>query len=139
MTHLVVGTWHVHRYGPEEALARLRTGIRRLNESHGTVNSATSGYHETVTRAYVQLLSEFVAGCPAEMPLREIVAAVIDSAVAERDVLFRFYSRERLMSALARSEWVEPEAAPLQLAAVIEDATPKGPSSGADPSKATSA
>ena len=55
--HLAVGLWHVSRYGRDDALARLRAGISRLNESHGTVNSATGGYHETVTRAYVQLLA----------------------------------------------------------------------------------
>ena len=50
--HLVVGLWHVHRYGAMDALVRLRTGIRRLNESHGGVNSTTNGYHETITAAY---------------------------------------------------------------------------------------
>jgi hypothetical protein len=55
--HLLVGAWHVHRYGPEEALARLRVGIRQLNESNGVVNSATDGYHETARagRAYRRL------------------------------------------------------------------------------------
>lgn len=48
--HLTVGLWHVSRYGRQDALARLRAGITRLNESNGVVNSATSGYHETVTR-----------------------------------------------------------------------------------------
>jgi hypothetical protein len=55
--HLVVGLWHVHRHGAADALVRLRTGIRRLNESHGGVNSTTNGYHETITAAYVQLLA----------------------------------------------------------------------------------
>jgi hypothetical protein len=43
VAHLTVGTWHVHRYGPEEALVRLRVGIRALNDAHGTPNSATRG------------------------------------------------------------------------------------------------
>lgn len=30
--HLRVGLWHVLRYSPEEALDRLRAGIRTLNE-----------------------------------------------------------------------------------------------------------
>jgi len=36
--HIVVGAWHVQRFGPEEALERLRSGIRRLNDFHGTEN-----------------------------------------------------------------------------------------------------
>lgn len=120
LAHLAVGTWHVHRYGPAEALTRLRRGIRGLNESHGTPNSPTSGYHETVTRAYVQLLAEFLDGCPLAMTLGERVASIVVAPLADKNVLFRFYSRERLMSPLARSEWVEPDIAPLKLAAAVE-------------------
>lgn len=115
LAHLMVGSWHVDRYGREEALARLRVGIRRLNDRHGTPNSLTSGYHETVTRAYVHLLGELLDRCPADMPLHERVAGIISGPLADNNVLFRFYSRERLMSPVARSEWVEPDIAPLQL------------------------
>ena len=111
--HLVIGAWHVHRLGPEAALARLRAGIRRLNDAHGTPNSATSGYHETVTRAYVRLLAQFLAECPAASSLNERLASLLGGPLAEKDVLLRFYSRERLMSATARAEWVEPDLAPL--------------------------
>ena len=96
-------------FRPDEALARLRVGIRRLNEHHGTPNSATSGYHETVTRAYVQLLAELLASCPAEMSVRERIAVVVTGPLADRNVLLRFYSRERLMSPEARAAWVEPD------------------------------
>jgi hypothetical protein len=120
LTHLAVGMWHVHRYGTEEALARLRAGIRRLNESHGTPNSATRGYHETITRAYVGLLSEFLEACPVEMPLAERIARLIASPVADKDVLLRFYSRERLMSTHARAEWLEPDIMVLQVSGRVD-------------------
>ncbi len=112
--HLLVGAWHVHRYGRREALARLRIGIRRLNESHGTVNSPAGGYHETITAAYVQLLAEFLDGCPSAMPLTQCVARLIEGPLVSKDLLLQFYSRERLMSAVARAEWVEPDLAPLR-------------------------
>jgi len=112
--HLVVGAWHVHRYGPDEALARMRVGIRALNDAHGTPNSPTRGYHETVTRAYVVLLAELLGRCPVAMPLAERVARVLASPVAAKDALLAFYSRERLMSSTARAEWVEPDVAPLR-------------------------
>jgi hypothetical protein len=118
--HLMVGAWHVQRYGLEEALARLRIGIRRLNDAHGTPNSPTSGYHETVTRAYVQLLAAFLASRPTEMPLAARLASLVDGPLAGRDVLLKFYSRERLMSASARAQWQEPDVAPLDLAAVVD-------------------
>jgi adenylate kinase family enzyme len=110
--HLTVGLWHVRRYGPDEALARLRTGIRRLNESHGGVNSDTDGYHETITAAYVQLLAGYLDGRPR--PLSEAVVELLESPLASKHVLLTFYSRERLTSTTARAVWVEPDLAPIR-------------------------
>jgi hypothetical protein len=118
--HLAVGVWHIAGFGTAEALSRLRDGIRRLNDSHGTPNSATRGYHETITRAYVQLLAQFLQRCPADLPLAERFALVRDSTLADKDVLLRFYSREKLMSADARARWMAPDIAPLELKSIFE-------------------
>jgi adenylate kinase family enzyme len=112
--HLTVGLWHIARYGRDEALLRMRAGIRRLNESHGGVNSATAGYHETITAAYLILLSQFLERCNG-MALGDVVAAVLGAPLARKDMLLAFYSRERLMSVEARAAWIEPDVAPLQL------------------------
>lgn len=116
--HLTVGAWHVDRYGAGEALMRLRDGIRRLNESHGSVNTPTSGYHETITVAYVQLIAAYLDACPAALPLDARVERLLAGPLAARDMLFTFYSRERLMSMDARAWWVEPDLSPLGLAAL---------------------
>jgi hypothetical protein len=109
----------VDRFGPVEALTRLRDGIRRLNESHGSVNTAESGYHETITAAYVTLLAAFLDACPPDLPLADRVDRLLKSALAERDMLFTFYSRERLLSVDARARWIEPDLAPLRLDAFL--------------------
>ena len=113
--HLAVGLWHVDRFGADAALDRLREGIRRLNDSHGTVNSSTSGYHETITCAYVRLLDQFLARSNPALALRERFVTLVASGFADRDLLFRFYSRDLLMSPLARAEWVPPDLAALSL------------------------
>jgi hypothetical protein len=115
LAHLRVGAWHVARFGAEEAVARLRVGIRKLNDSHGTVNSATSGYHETITRAYVALLAEHLGRGAVATPLGGRVEALLAGPLAARDVLLRFYTRETLMSPRARAEWVEPDLGPLRI------------------------
>jgi hypothetical protein len=118
--HLVVGLWHVDRFGPEEALTKLRVRIRRLNESFGGANTATSGYHETITAAYVTLLAQFLARRASGERLDEATARLLDSQLAAKDVLFGFYSRESLMSTKARAAWVEPDLAPLDLPVVLD-------------------
>jgi adenylate kinase family enzyme len=118
--HLSVGLWHVDRYGREDALARLRTGIRRLNESHGGVNSATAGYHETITVAYVELLAQFLERRENGESLRDTVVRLLEGPLAARNVLLTFYSRERLMSLDARAARVDPDLAALDLSAVLD-------------------
>jgi adenylate kinase family enzyme len=114
--HLTVGFWHVERYGRDEALTRLRGGIRRLNESHGNVNSTTGGYHETITAAYVTLLSEYSASCGPECARRDWVVRLLASRLADRKALLTFYSRDVLMSTDARAAWVNPDLEPLSAA-----------------------
>jgi hypothetical protein len=111
--HLTVATWHVARYGSDAALDRLRAGIRRLNAAHGTIDSDTRGYHETITCAFVRLLAAFLAARPPGEPLAATLAALLADPLAARDVLLRHYSRERLLSVAARRGWIEPDLAPL--------------------------
>ena len=112
VAHLAVGLWHVSRYGRDDTLQRLRAGITRLNESNGVVNSATGGYHETVTRAYVSLLADFAAG-HTDKTAGERVTALLADPISDKKALLRFYSRPVLESSAARLDWVEPDLAPL--------------------------
>ena len=120
--HLTVGTWHVRRFGPAEALNRLRVGIRRLNDSHGTLNTADSGYHETITVAYVHLLAEFVSRFADDVPTGDVVEQLLAGPLADRDALLAFFSRGALFSPEARAGRVEPDLAPLSLARLIPNA-----------------
>ena len=59
--HLRAGLWHVLEHGPFEAMERLRARICAYNESVGTANTDTSGYHETITRFYVVIIDRFLS------------------------------------------------------------------------------
>jgi hypothetical protein len=116
--HLSVGAHYVHHHGAAGALERLRIEITRLNDAHGTVNSATSGYHETITGAFVRLLEEGLATFAPDVPLERRVAALLAGPLGGSRVLLAFWSRELLMSARARAEWVPPDLKELRLAAL---------------------
>ena len=89
----------------------MRQGILRLNAAHGTPNSDTRGYHETITRAYLVLLAQFARG-NADLIGAVLALALLSSPLAQRDALFNYYSKDRLMSVAARREWVEPDIRP---------------------------
>lgn len=110
--HLRVGLWHLLHCRPDDALARLREGITRLNEAHGTANTDTGGYHETITRFYVWLISRFVESADCTRSIDELAKELIDRC-GDRDLPLRYYSRQRLFSVAARRGWVEPDVRPL--------------------------
>jgi hypothetical protein len=109
--HLKVAYLHLREYRPEEALERVRAGIQRLNAAQGVPEAIDHGYHETVTRGWLQLI--WVTLC--EHGPGETADAFFDKQsqlCAKRALLF-FYSRDRIMSPEAKYGWVEPDLAPL--------------------------
>jgi hypothetical protein len=84
-----------------------------LNDAHGTVNSDTNGYHETITRAYLLLIERGLTALPASNYLEVSVRALLNSSLATKDALLPYYTREVLMSIAARRQWVEPDRSPL--------------------------
>ncbi len=97
------------RFGKDSALARLREGIRRLNDSHGVPNSDTRGYHETITVNYVRLIDEFLSRIPENATVEDVLKRLLSSRLTERSFLLSFYSKDVLMSPLARREYVQPD------------------------------
>jgi hypothetical protein len=92
----------------ESALRKIRSGIQKLNQSHGNV----IGYHETITLAYARLVAAAIAKSP-EAAFSDFCAAHPELLDREAKVLLRHYRRETLRSPQARAEFVEPELEPL--------------------------
>lgn len=112
--HLTVGACYVRALGADRAMTTLRDRIRAYNASVGGVNSDTEGYHETITQAYVTLLHDYLRGCDATAPIDTLIPGVLLTLGAP-DLLLRYYERSTLYSVAARSGWIPPDRAPLQL------------------------
>jgi hypothetical protein len=111
--HLRVGLWHVLNYPPDTALARLREGITRLNEAHGTPNTFRSGYHETITQFYVWLIAHFVFQAdPNRRRSLDDLGTELIARHGDRNLPLRYYSRELLDSPEARELVVMPDLEP---------------------------
>jgi hypothetical protein len=106
--HLRVGLWHVMRYSNDTALDLLRERISVYNEATGVANTASTGYHETITRFYVGVIRDFVDSVDSKRPIDELAAELI-AQFGDRELPLRYYSRERLFSAEARLGWLEPD------------------------------
>jgi hypothetical protein len=97
--HLVVGFWYLSRHEMPEALDLVRRRIRRHNETVGTPNTDSSGYHAHIARH-------------EEMPFERSLAALLASPLASSDWPLRYYTPQRLFSTEARRTWVEPDLQP---------------------------
>ena len=106
--HLAVALWYLTHHSEEEALDTVRQRIRAYNEASGTPNTDTGGYHETLTRFFLNGVSAHIAA-HKDSPLAESLASLLCPPMADKDWPLQSYSRERLFSAHARHQWVEPD------------------------------
>jgi hypothetical protein len=83
--------------------------IRRYNESVGTPNSDSEGYHYTITRAFLHGIRRFISEADVCRPIHELINELLMCPMGRRDWPLRFWSKERLMSVEARRGWVEPD------------------------------
>lgn len=103
--HLVMALWYLHKYPRDEATTRIREGIRRYNQSHGNL----TGYHETITLAWVVVIADFLlARGDGSLGVSTLARLLIESCAA-KDYLLRFYSKDVLLSEEARRRWLPPD------------------------------
>ena len=111
--HLAACTWIVCNCPDIQPEEDMRSIISAFNESVGVINDDSQGYHETVTQVYIAAVRAHLAEIEADMPLCDVVNALLLSQRGRRDLPLRFYSRELLFSVAARRDFVEPDRASL--------------------------
>ena len=101
--HVRMGCLLLRRLPLDEAIPWARERIRRYNAAHGN----RTGYHETITVAFLTLISAAMEKEASET--WEIFRAAHAELVADGlAVLLRHYDRETLFSPEARSTFVPP-------------------------------
>jgi hypothetical protein len=106
--HLTAGFWYLTRFDRAEALEVIRRNIRRHNESVGTANTDTGGYHESITRLYLHAIYRYIRA-HQDQSFAASLQALLDSELGSSTWPLTYYSRERLFSVAARRDWVEPD------------------------------
>lgn len=98
----------------DEGLERDLPGIiRAYNVAVGGVNDDKSGYHETITQAYLAAIRAFAAGLPEKVDDAEAAARLLATPLGDKAWPLMHWSREALFTPAARLGWVEPDLNPL--------------------------
>ncbi len=107
--HLIVGLYMFSTY-KEKALDKMSEGIKQYNEAVGTINSDTSGYHETMTVFWLWQIKQFCESIGRfsfdEVTIDELL---FDEKYANRNSFLDFYSIEKMMSPEARRQFIAPD------------------------------
>jgi hypothetical protein len=109
-THVRTAFLFSQRFDIDEAHLRLRAGIIRLNERHGLVETSARGYFETLTRAWLVLVSDARRRTGA---LTSTALLTSCPELMDRGLALRHYSKGLLGTARARAIFVEPDLSPL--------------------------
>jgi hypothetical protein len=108
--HIRMAWLCVQRYGPREAEAKLLDGIRRFAKKAGVPQK----FMHTTTIAWTRLVAEAQSGSGSRaISFSEWIQSHLE--LLDRNLLSRYYSRGLLETPEARSGWVEPDLAPLEL------------------------
>jgi hypothetical protein len=87
--------------------------IRTYNVAVGGVNDDQSGYHETITQAYLAAIRAFAAALPPDLDDAEAARRLMATALGDKEWPLTHWSRERLFTSQARLGWVDPDLRPL--------------------------
>lgn len=104
--HLRLAWIYIRKYDYQDAETRMRHSIRRFASHVG----ADRKYHETITIAWMRMVHAAAESCP-ELDFVDFAAA--HRCLLNKEAVFEFYTREHLMSDVARQTWVEPDLKPI--------------------------
>ena len=108
--HITGAVWYLKQYGFEEAVPLIREAIAEYNVAVGGQNTATSGYHETMTVFWMTVADFFVRSNTTKTTL-DVCNALLASPLAERTLPFYFYEKDTILSVEARAAYVPPDKA----------------------------
>lgn len=111
--HIAACLWVVAERPDLDAARDLPGIIARHNESVGTHNTDTGGFHATITQCYIAGVTAFARRCDPALPLVARVNALLCAPEGARDWPLRFYTPARLSSVEARRRLLAPDLAAL--------------------------
>jgi hypothetical protein len=107
--HVTAAFYYLRTFDAAEATRRIRSGILHYNGCLGVANTATSGYHETLTLFWIARVREFLDRAPAGSSEEKLLQDVLGAFGARSDLWKEYYSFDVVRSTEARRRWIAPD------------------------------
>ncbi|MEP6706225.1 MAG: hypothetical protein ABJC05_01830 [Pyrinomonadaceae bacterium] len=115
--HLTVAAWYLNNYPPEQAAARMRTGLFRFLDHHSV---GPEKYNETITMFWLKVVNDFMIaeeGSSRDMTKGQELAAMqfvflaneLVQTFGDARLIFDYYSESLIRSPEAKSAWLDPD------------------------------
>ena len=112
--HVKVAYLYLRDHPFDVALSRIRNGIKKLNTANHVPEGPMMGYNETTTHAYTHMIAAVMSAYRNTHPVDSADAFFeMHPQFQSKHILRLFYSPERRMHPKAKTEFVEPDLAPL--------------------------
>jgi len=112
--HVRVAFTYLRRHPFPQALEKMRSGIKAFNARHQVPETPTIGYNETTTHALMHLIAATMQAYGQAKPTANgDVFCDTHPQLMTPFVLRLFYSPQRRMHPMAKSQFVEPDLTPL--------------------------
>ena len=112
--HVRVAFLYLRAHPFDQALVRMRSGVKAYNVANNVPESPTSGYNETTTHAFLHLIAATMQAYDGVFPADDSDAFCnAHPQLMTRHALRHFYSPQQRMHPLAKTQFVEPDLAPL--------------------------
>jgi hypothetical protein len=107
--HIAMSAWCFLKLPERQAAARIYEGLQRYVNWH-----KIDIYNETITWFWIKQIAQAVASLEAGRPAFALVNDVM-ARFGDSRLIFTYYTRERLQTAEARRQWIEPDLQPLNV------------------------
>ena len=108
--HVRVAFLYIRDHGLTRAIDHMRAGLQALSAARGVPDSAGRGYHETITLAFLHLIAAAHQTAPCTTS-EQFCHRFPD--LLKKSILQNYYSQEKITSPQAKTNFLEPDLAPL--------------------------
>jgi hypothetical protein len=108
--HVKVAYLYLVHHSFDEALIRMRAGVKAYNAAHDVPEGPTSGYNETTTHAFLHLVAATMQAYGEAFPT-PTADSFCDAhpQLMSKHILRLFYSPQQRMHPLAKAQFVPPD------------------------------